>query len=120
MNTVIFLIIGLSAGLLGGFVGIGGGVIIVPALAMIAGFDQHSAQGTTLAAMIPPIGILAAYEYYKAGHVVLPAAALIAAGFIAGGFIGAKFAVNLDASVLKKIFGVVLFFMSLHMLFGGR
>lgn len=90
VTYIIAIAIGVLAGVASGFMGIGGGVVIIPALAFILGFDQHLAQGTSLAAMVPPIGILAAYVYYKSGHVNIPVAALIAAGFIVGGMVGAK------------------------------
>ena len=88
MNIAIFLGTGLAAGILGGFFGIGGGVIIIPALIYLAKYSQHLAQGTTLAAMIPPIGLLAAAAYWRAGNVNLKAALLIAIGFFIGGWLG--------------------------------
>ena len=112
------ILIGLSAGIISGLIGIGGAVIMIPALVLILKFTQHLSQGTTLAAMVPPIGILAAYEYYKNGYVDIPVAAFIALGFIVGGFIGAKFAVNLDDALLKKIFGFILLLISLRMILG--
>jgi len=112
------LIIGLFAGIISGMIGIGGGVFMVPVLVLAAGFDQHLAQGTTLAAMVPPIGILAAIQYYRCGHVDITAATFIAAGFIIGGLAGAKCAVCIDESVLRKIFGFVLLFISILIITG--
>jgi uncharacterized membrane protein YfcA len=80
MNMLIYLILGIFAGTLSGLVGIGGGIVIVPALVFLFGFSQHSAQGTTLALMVPPIGILAAWTYYQQGYVDR------IAGFICAGF----------------------------------
>ncbi len=115
MTYIIAIGIGAAAGLASGLMGIGGGVIIIPALVFMLGFDQHMAQGTSLAAMVPPIGLLAAYVYYKSGHVNIPAAALIAAGFILGGMIGAKVVINIDDGVLRKVFGIVLLLLAVRM-----
>ncbi len=112
-----YVLLGLVAGVLGGLIGIGGGIIIVPALVYIFGFTQHNAQGTTLALLIPPIGILAALEYYKAGHVNIQVAALVCLGFVFGGLLGAKLAVGLSDDTLRKVFGVVLLLISLKMIF---
>ena len=79
-----YILLGLVAGVLSGLIGIGGGIIIVPALVLLFGMTQHNAQGTTLALLIPPIGILAAWTYYKAGYVDIRVAALVAFGFFAG------------------------------------
>ncbi len=110
-------VLGIISGILSGLIGIGGGIIMIPALVFFLKFDQHLAQGTTLAAMIPPIGILAAYEYYRAGQVNIPVALIIAAFFLVGGLIGAKLAVRIDEALLKKVFGVVLLAISVKMIF---
>ena len=112
-----YVLLGLVAGILGGLIGIGGGIIIVPALVYLFGFSQHNAQGTTLALLIPPIGILAVLEYYKAGHVDIRVAALVCVGFVFGGLFGAKLAVGLSDDTLRKVFGVVLLLISLKMIF---
>jgi uncharacterized protein len=112
----LYLLLGLVAGILSGLIGIGGGVIIVPALVFIFGLSQHQAQGTTLALLIPPIGILAAWTYYKEGYVDLRIAALVAAGFIVGSLFGAKFANALSNVVLEKVFGVALLLIALKMI----
>jgi uncharacterized membrane protein YfcA len=104
--------------MLSGLVGVGGGTIIIPALVLLFGFSQHLAQGTTLALMVPPIGLLAAWTYYKQGYVDLKAAGLICLGFILGGWIGAQFAVKLSNAVLEKTFGVFLLIIALKMIFG--
>ena len=114
---LITTMIGLSAGILGGLMGIGGGIIMIPALIYLLKFNQHLAQGTTLAAMIPPIGILAAYEYYKSGNVNIPVAITLALGFVIGGYIGGKIAVSLNTETLRRVFGIILFIMSLHIIF---
>lgn len=116
-NVLLYLLLGLAAGVLSGLVGIGGGIIIVPALVLFFGVSQHQAQGTTLALMVPPIGILAAWTYYKQGDVDLRIAALVAAGFFLGGLIGARFATGLSSAVLEKIFGVSLLLVAVKMIF---
>src|SRR5687767_8915277 len=98
--SVGLVVLGLAAGVLSGLIGIGGGVFIVPALVFLFGFTQHTAQGTTLATLIPPIGILAAYTYYQEGHVNISAAALICIGFVVGGLVGAKLANSLSTVML--------------------
>ena len=115
---VIAIITGFGGGILSGLIGIGGGIIMVPALVLFMKYSQHLSQGTALTAMLPPIGILAAYEYYKNGYVNLPVAAFISIGFIAGGFLGAKMAIPVNDVLLRKIFGVVLLVISLKMIIG--
>ncbi|MBI5643366.1 MAG: sulfite exporter TauE/SafE family protein [Deltaproteobacteria bacterium] len=117
METAVFVVLGLAAGVLSGLVGIGGGILVVPALVFLFGFSQHQAQGTTLAMMVPPIGILAAWTYYKAGYVDIKVAGLLCAGFLIGGFFGAKLAASLSNEALKKTFGVALLVVSLRMIF---
>lgn len=112
----LFILIGLIAGVLSGLVGIGGGILVVPALVYLFGFTQHQAQGTTLAMMVPPIGILAVWAYYSQGHVDIKTAALLCAGFVVGGYIGGKAAVSLSSPALTKVFGGVLLVVSLKML----
>jgi len=116
MNTLIITVIGVIGGIASGLLGIGGAVVMIPALIFIAGFNQLQAQGTTLFAMIPPIGILAAFEYYKAGHVEIKTAAIIAAGFIIGAWFGSKLALNINPLILKKIFGFLLLYISIRMI----
>ena len=110
------LILGLAAGACSGLVGIGGGIIIVPALVLGFGFSQQMAQGTTLALMVLPIGILGALEYYRHGYVDLKVAALICLGFFLGNLFGAKLAVVLPTLMLKRIFGGTLLVIGLKML----
>jgi len=117
INILLYLLLGLSAGIFSGLIGIGGGVLIVPALVFLFKFSQHQAQGTTLALLVPPIGILAAWTYYRQGYVDLKAAAFICLGFFLGGLLGAKIATSLPNMVLKKIFGVALLLITLKMIF---
>ncbi len=112
------VVIGILAGVLSGIVGIGGGIVMVPLLAILLGFTQHEAQGTSLAAMLPPVTILAVMNYYKAGHVNWKYALLISATFIIGGYFGSKFAVNIDQKMLRKIFGGVMLIVAFKMIFG--
>ena len=116
-NIVLFIVLGLVAGALSGLIGIGGGVIIVPALLFIFGFSQHQAQGTTLALLVPPIGILAAWTYYRNGFIDFHAALFIGIGFLVGSFLGAKAATSVSNIVLERIFGVSLLLISLKMIF---
>lgn len=117
ISIVLYLLLGLFAGGVSGLVGIGGGVIIVPALIYLFHLTQHQAQGTTLALLVPPIGLLAAWVYYKHGYVNLTIAAFVCLGFFIGGLIGAKLAVNLSNEILRKVFGVVLLLLALYMIF---
>jgi hypothetical protein len=116
-NIVLYIILGVLAGVLSGLIGIGGATIIIPALVFMFGLSQHMAQGTTLALMVPPIGILAAWMYYQKGFVDFKIAGFICLGFLLGGLLGAKLAVELPGPLLKKMFGVFLLFISLKMIF---
>ncbi|MBS1950822.1 MAG: hypothetical protein OJF59_001907 [Cytophagales bacterium] len=115
-TPLILLMVGCCAGILSGMIGIGGGVVLIPALVYLLGYTQHLAEGTTLAAMVPPIGFLAAWVYYKNDYVDLKAATLIAFGFFIGGYVGAKWANQLSSEMLQKIFGVIMFLLSIKML----
>lgn len=111
------LLLGIVAGYFSGLIGIGGGIIIVPALVMFFGFSQHIAQGTTLVMLIPPVGILAAITYYQQGMVDLKTAGLLCVGFVLGGFFGAKYATMLSPAALRRIFAVVLVLIALRLFF---
>lgn len=111
------IILGILAGALSGLIGIGGGVIIIPALIFIFGLSQKMAQGTTLALLIPPIGILAALTYYKQGYVDVRIATIIIIGFIVGSFFGAKLAIKLPVDILTKVFAVSIIVIGIKMLF---
>lgn len=115
--SLMYVLLGIVAGALSGLIGIGGGVIIVPALIFLFGFSQHEAQGTTLGLLVPPIGILAAWTYYQQGYMDLKAAALICLGFVLGGLLGAKLATSLSNVLLEKIFGGALLLIALKMIF---
>jgi len=108
-STILGLLaVGLIAGALSSMVGIGGGTIIVPALVFLLAFSQKMAQGTSLAIMLPPIGILAVINYYKAGYVDFRVAAILCVTFLIGSYFGSKVAITLPDAVIKKIFGVFL------------
>ena len=104
----LFIILGLFVGIISGIIGIGGGVLLTPALVFLFGFTQHSAQGTTIALLVPPIGLLAAWTYYQEGDVNLKVAGLICIGFFIGGLLGAKFAVNMSDVWLRRVFGLTM------------
>jgi uncharacterized membrane protein YfcA len=116
-TVLILIVIGLMAGVFSGLFGVGGAVIMIPALVYFLSADQHTAQGTSLAVMLPPIGLFAAYNYYKAGQVNIWYAVIIAAAFIVGGFFGSKIAINLPENLMKKIFGVFLLLTALKLIF---
>jgi uncharacterized membrane protein YfcA len=116
-TILILMVVGLFAGAFSGLVGVGGGIIIIPALLYILGMSQHDAQGTSMAILLPPIGLMAAYTYYKAGHVNVYYAAIIAATFFVGSYFGAKYAIQLPAYSLKKIFAIFLLILGLKLLF---
>lgn len=113
---LLLIAIGVVTGVLAGMLGIGGAIIMVPALVFIVGFSQHMAQGTSLAVMLPPIGIIAAYNYWKAGQVNITFALILAAAFIVGSYFGSKFALHIPQPVLKKIFGILLLLVAAKML----
>ncbi|MFT5336181.1 MAG: putative membrane protein YfcA [Sphingobacteriales bacterium] len=116
-TCLILVCIGLFAGILSGFVGIGGGIVIVPCLIYFLGLGQHEAQGTSLALMLPPIGILAFMNYYKAGNLNLNYALVVAATFIIGGYFGSKISLKMDPAVVKKVFGIVMLVASVKIIF---
>ena len=116
MNAVFYVILGIVAGISSGIFGLGGGTILIPALVFLFGLTQHQAQGTTLAIMVPPIGLLAALRYYYSGNVKLGMAGFICLGFFIGGLIGANMIQNLPDLMLKRLFGVFLLFISLRMI----
>jgi len=114
---LILLGIGIISGVMAGMLGIGGAIVMIPALVFFIGFSQQTAQGTSLAVMLPPIGIIAAYNYYKAGEVNIKFALILAAAFLFGSYFGSKLALNLPQEALKKIFGILLLLVAAKMLF---
>jgi uncharacterized protein len=116
-TVAILIIVGIAAGMLGGMVGIGGGIVIVPALVYFLGFSQKSAQGTSLGLLLLPVGILGVIQYYKQGHVDMKIVGMIAIGFIVGSYFGSKIALSLPQETVKKIFAVLLILVAVKMLF---
>ncbi|MGB2705242.1 MAG: sulfite exporter TauE/SafE family protein [Candidatus Omnitrophota bacterium] len=117
MNPIFYILLGILAGVASGLFGIGGGIVMVPALVLLFGLTQHQAQGTALCAMIPCVTVFAALRYYQGGNVKLLMAVFIAAGILLGGYIGATFANNISSIVLRRTFGVLLLFVSLRLIF---
>jgi len=118
MQWLLYVIIGLVAGIFGGAFGIGGATILIPALVYIAHLTQHQAQGTAVAALLPPVGILAFLSYYRAGNVKLNFAGLICLGFFFGGLIGANLIQGLPDTLLRRLFGFYLIFIAIQMILG--
>lgn len=118
-NQLLMLaLIGLIAGVFGGALGLGGGLIVIPSLVYFMGMNQHTAQGTNLAFMLAPIGILAVMNYYSKGYVNIKYAAVLAVTFVVGAYVGAKFSMALPDKVLKIVFGVVLVLIGVKMISG--
>ena len=114
---LLLVVVGLVTGVLGGMLGIGGGLILIPSMVYIFGFTQHQAIGTSLAVMLPPIGLFAAYNYYKAGQVNLKYALILAAAFMIGSYFSSKLAVKIPENVLRKTFSIFLILVALKMFF---
>ncbi|MGC8765068.1 MAG: TSUP family transporter [Brevinematia bacterium] len=117
MNWFFYIIVGLGAGLLSGMLGIGGAVLIIPALVLLGGFEQKMAQGTTLFLMVFPIGILAVIEYFKSGYVRVKEGIIIALFFLFGGWLGSKLALSFSSSLLQKIFAIFMLIVAIRMFF---
>jgi uncharacterized membrane protein YfcA len=120
LSYVGFLVIGAFTGAVAGMFGIGGGVFVIPAMVYLFGFSQKTATGTSLAMLLPPIGILAFLQFYKAGHVNTAAAILLIAGFLAGSWLSAGYAVALPDLLLKRLFGGMLIVMGVIYILTAR
>jgi uncharacterized membrane protein YfcA len=116
-TVIIVVLIGLAAGILSGLVGVGGGIIIVPALVFFVGFSQHQAQGTSLGILLLPAGIFAVINYYKQDYIDLKVVFILFIGFIIGGYFGSKISLSLSEVAVKKIFAIVLLLVAGKMLF---
>ncbi len=112
------VLIGVLAGILSGLVGVGGGVVMVPLLVLLLGFNQHQAQGTSLAVLVVPVTAVAVYTYHKEGFIDWRYVGIIALFFVIGGYFGSKIAVGLDQKMLKKVFGLILLLIAGKMLLG--
>lgn len=119
-NEILALVIGAMAGVLGGSFGIGGGILIVPALVVGFGFSQQKAQGTSLVALLAPVGILALIEYYKRGEADLKLGGLIALGFLFGAFGGSQLALGLDELTMRRSFAAFLVIVAAWLIFGKK
>lgn len=120
MTHLLLLTIGLVAGVLSGMFGIGGGLIIVPALLFLMKLKEFEALGTSLAALIPPVGLLGAIEYYRNGHVNVKYAALIAFGLFLGAYFGARLTLGLSPELVRKLYAVFLLVVAGRILFSGK
>jgi uncharacterized membrane protein YfcA len=116
-TIILLIIIGVCAGLLGGLVGVGGGIIIVPALVYFLGYSQKMAQGTSLGILLLPVGILGVMQFYKQGYVDIKSVIIISIGFIAGSFYGSKIALSMSQESVKKTFAILLLIVAIKMLF---
>ena len=116
-TIVVLILIGVFAGMLGGMVGVGGGIVIVPALVYFLGFSQHQAQGTSLGVIVLPVAILAVINYYQKGFVDVKTSLMVACGFVIGSYFGSKFAVQVSDIVLKRVFGTLLLFMAIKLFY---
>jgi uncharacterized membrane protein YfcA len=113
---LLLIILGLAAGILSGLVGVGGGIIVVPALVFFLSFSQQQAQGTSLGLLLLPVGILAVFNYYKQGHIDFRVIGIMAVAFVIGGWLGSKWALSLPEITVKRIFAVILFYSAFKMM----
>jgi len=113
----ILIVIGIISGLLSGIFGIGGAIIVIPALVFIIGLSQHEAQGTSLAFMLPPVGVLAAWNYYKEGYINWKIALVLSLTFFVGAYLGSRFSLNVSDRTLRRMFGILLMVMAIKMFF---
>ena len=120
MSYLPLLGIGVIAGILSGMFGIGGGLVIVPALMFLLGMKEYEAIGTSLAALIPPVGLLGAAAYYRSGNMSIKYAALLACGLFVGAYFGAKITLGLSPSVVRKAYAVFLLLVAGKILITGK
>jgi hypothetical protein len=116
-HLLILIAIGIISGLLSGVFGVGGAIIVIPALVFIIGLSQHEAQGTSLAFMLPPVGILATWNYWKAGHVNWKIALVLSLTFVLGAYLGSRFSINISDKTLRRMFGILMILIALKMIF---
>jgi len=116
-QLLILILVGLLSGVLAGVFGVGGAILVIPALVFILGLSQHEAQGTSLAFMLPPVGILATWNYWKEGHVNWKFALILSITFVVGAYLGSNVSVNISEKLLRRIFGVLLFVVAIKMIF---
>jgi uncharacterized membrane protein YfcA len=118
MTYALVAVLGVVAGVISGLFGVGGAIVIVPGLVLLAKLPQHTANGTSLGALLLPVGLLGFLQYYKRGQVNIAYAAIIAAGLLVGALVGAKLAAGLSDASLRRAFGVFLLFVAGKLLFG--
>lgn len=118
-TILILVVIGLLAGILSGFVGVGGGIIIVPALVFMLGLTQHQAQGTSLFVLSFPVVILATLNYWKTGNVNWKFGLIIALTFVVGGYIGSKLSLKMSPGLVKFLFGIIMAYVSFRLIVSG-
>ena len=116
-QLLILIVVGILSGMLAGVFGVGGAIIVIPALVFILGLSQHDAQGTSLAFMLPPVGILATWNYWKAGHVNWKMALVLSLTFIVGAYLGSQFSINISDKTLRRMFGVLMMVIAIKMIF---
>lgn len=116
-HLIILIIVGILSGMLAGIFGVGGAIIVIPALIFFLGMDQHDAQGTSLAFMLPPVGILATWNYWKEGHVNWKVALVLSLTFVIGAYLGSHISINLSDKLLRKLFGILMIVVAVKMIF---
>src|SRR5665811_1191873 len=117
IQILILIVIGILSGILAGVFGVGGAIIVIPALVFILGLSQHEAQGTSLAFMLPPVGILATWNYWKEGQVNWKIALILSLTFVVGAYFGSMLSINIPDKLLRRFFGALLFVMAIKMIF---
>lgn len=115
-QLLVLVLVGLLAGALSGFVGVGGGIIIVPAMIYFMNMNQMQAQGVSLALLMLPVGILGVMNYYKAGHIQFSYVLIIAIGFVLGNYVGSKYAMRVPEHKIKFLFALLMLFVAVQML----
>ncbi len=116
-QLLLLIVIGILSGILAGVFGVGGAIIVIPALVFLLGLSQHQAQGTSLAFMLPPVGILATWNYWKSGYVDWKIALVLSVTFVLGAYLGSNFSLNISDRSLRRAFGVLMMVMALKMIF---
>ena len=116
-QIIILIIVGILSGVLAGVFGVGGAIIVIPALVFILGMNQHEAQGTSLAFMLPPVGILATWNYWKAGNVNWKVALVLSLTFVVGAYLGSHISINIPDKILRRLFGGLMILIALKMIF---
>jgi uncharacterized membrane protein YfcA len=116
-QLIVLIIVGIMSGMLAGVFGVGGAIIVIPALVFILGLSQHEAQGTSLAFMLPPVGILATWNYWKAGHVNWKIALVLSLTFVIGAYLGSHLSINISDKTLRRLFGALMIVVAVKMIF---